>query len=58
MRARRRARERPGLGPPPAWAQRLKRSQTIRRGVSAADHAIRAGDRPSGGGGVDLSEGE
>jgi type IV secretion system protein TrbL len=42
-------------GPPP-WAQRLKRSQTINRGVTAADHAIRSGDRPSGGSQVDLSE--
>jgi len=43
---------------PPAWAQRMKRSQTINRGVTAADHAIRSGDRPSGGSQVDLSEGE
>jgi type IV secretion system protein TrbL len=43
---------------PPAWASRMKRNQTINQGVSAADHAIRSGDHPSGGGGVDLSEGE
>jgi type IV secretion system protein TrbL len=43
---------------PPAWAQRMKRGQTINRGVSAADHAIRSGDRPSGGQQVDLSDGE
>ncbi len=43
---------------PPAWAQRMKRSQTINRGVTAADHAIRSGDRPSDGSQVDLSEGE
>ena len=36
----------------------MKRNQTISRGVSAAEHAIRSGDHPSGGGGVDLSEGE
>ena len=42
----------------PAWAQRIKRSQTINHGVTAADHAIRSGDRPSGGSQVDLSEGE
>jgi len=42
---------------PPAWAQRMKRSQTINRGVAAADHAIRSGDRPSGGHQADLSEG-
>jgi type IV secretion system protein TrbL len=43
---------------PPAWASRMKRNQTINQGVSAADHAIRSGDHPSGGGGIDLSEGE
>ena len=43
---------------PPAWAQRMKRSQTINRGVTAADHAIRSGDRPSGGHQVNLSDGE
>jgi type IV secretion system protein TrbL len=43
---------------PPAWAQRMRRGQTINRGVTAADHAIRSGDRPSGGSQVDLSEGE
>jgi type IV secretion system protein TrbL len=42
----------------PAWARRMQRGQTINRGVSAADHAIRSGDRPSSGSGVDLSEGE
>ncbi len=43
---------------PPAWARQMKRNQTISHGASAAEHAIRSGDRPSGGGGVDLSEGE
>jgi type IV secretion system protein TrbL len=43
---------------PPAWAQRMKRGQAINRGISAANHAIRSGDRPSGGHQVDLSEGE
>jgi type IV secretion system protein TrbL len=42
----------------PAWAQRMKRNQTISRGITATDHAIRSGDRPSSGSGVDLSEGE
>jgi type IV secretion system protein TrbL len=36
----------------------MKRSQTISRGVSAVEHAIRSGDHASAGGGVDLSEGE
>lgn len=42
----------------PDWARRMKRDQTISRGVSAAHQAIRSGDHPSSGGGVDLSEGE
>jgi type IV secretion system protein TrbL len=42
----------------PAWARRMQRSQTINRGASAAHQAIRSGDRPSGGSGVDLSEGK
>jgi type IV secretion system protein TrbL len=45
-------------GQPPAWARRMKRNQTISHGVTAADRAIRSGDRPSSGGGVDLSEGD
>ena len=49
---------RPTASAPPAWAPRMKRNQTISRGVSVADHAIRSGDRPSGGASVDLSEGE
>ena len=42
----------------PAWARRMQRGQTINRGASAANHAIRSGDRPSSGSAVDLSEGE
>ena len=42
----------------PAWVRRMKRNQAISQGVNAAEHAIRSGDHPSGGGGVDLSEGE
>jgi len=42
----------------PDWARRMKRHQAISRGASAADHAIRSGDRPGGGHAVDLSEGE
>ena len=42
----------------PAWAQRMRRSQTISQGTNAAHQAIRAGDHPSSGGGIDLSEGE
>ena len=46
-----------GAGPP-AWARRMKRNQTISRGVAAANHAVRSGDHPASGSGVDLSEGE
>ena len=42
----------------PAWAQQMKRDQTITRGAAAVEQAVRAGDRPTSGGGVDLSEGE
>ena len=42
----------------PAWAQQMKREQTVTRGAAAAEQAVRAGDRPTSGGGVDLSEGD
>ena len=47
-----------GASGPPAWARRMKRNQSISQGVNAANPAIRSGDHPSSGGGVDLSEGE
>jgi type IV secretion system protein TrbL len=40
----------------PAWATRMRRRQTASHGVSAAGHALRSGDHPSGGSSVDLSE--
>jgi type IV secretion system protein TrbL len=43
---------------PPAWAARMKRSQTVSRGVSAATNAVRSSDHGGGGASVDLSEGE
>lgn len=43
---------------PPAWAQRMKRSQTASHGVSAATHAVRSGDHGGGGASVNLSEGD
>jgi len=43
---------------PPAWARRMKREQTIQRGVTAADHAIRSGDQSGSGHQADLSERE
>jgi type IV secretion system protein TrbL len=45
-----------GTSGPPAWARRMKRNQTIGHGGTAAGHAIRSGDHPSSGSGVDLSE--
>jgi type IV secretion system protein TrbL len=45
-------------GSPPAWATRIKRSQTVSHGVSAATHAVRSGDSSGGGASVDLSQGE
>lgn len=43
---------------PPAWATRMKRSQTASHGVSAATQAVRSGDHGGGGASVNLSEGE
>lgn len=45
-------------GGPPAWAARMKRSQTLSHGASAATHAVRSADHGGGGASVDLSEGE
>jgi type IV secretion system protein TrbL len=41
---------------PPAWAKRMKRSQSMSHGVSAAAHAVRSGDAHGGGSSVNLSE--
>jgi type IV secretion system protein TrbL len=41
---------------PPAWAQRMKRAQTMRHGVSTAVHTVRSGDSHGGGHSVDLSQ--
>jgi type IV secretion system protein TrbL len=43
---------------PPAWATRMKRSQTASHGMSAATQAVRSGDHGGGGASVNLSEGE
>ena len=42
---------------PPAWAQRMKRSQQMTHGVQAAAHAVRSGDSHGGGASINLSEG-
>jgi type IV secretion system protein TrbL len=59
------ARPLPGGGPPsstnnapPAWAERMRRHQSMSHGASAAGSALRAGDHGGGGHSVDLSEGE
>lgn len=41
---------------PPDWAKRMKRSQSLSHGVSAAGHAVRSGDAHGGGSSVNLSE--
>jgi type IV secretion system protein TrbL len=43
-------------GGPPAWAKRVKRSQTMSHGVQTAAHAVRSGDSHGGGSSVNLSE--
>ncbi|WP_299560068.1 P-type conjugative transfer protein TrbL [uncultured Sulfitobacter sp.] len=43
-------------GSPPAWARSIRRSQAMSHGVSAATHALRAGDSPGSGTSVSLSE--
>ena len=40
-------------GAPPAWAARMKRSQTMSHGATAAAHAVRSGDH--GGGSMSVS---
>lgn len=44
--------------PPPAWAQRARRSQIVSRGVSTAMNAVRSGDAHGAGHSVNLSEKE
>ena len=41
---------------PPDWAKRMKHSQALSHGVSAAGHAVRSGDSHGGGSSVNLSE--
>jgi len=48
----------PSPGAPPAWAARMRRSQAVSQGASAATHAVRSGDADGGGASVDLREGE
>ena len=48
----------PSAGRPPAWATRMKRSQAVSHGASAASQSIRSADHGGGGASVDLSQGE
>jgi type IV secretion system protein TrbL len=53
----------PGAGPSgstaaPSWARRMQRTQTMTQGATAATNALRAGDHPSSGNSIDLSEGD
>lgn len=41
---------------PPAWAQRLKRQQTVSHGAAAAAHAVKSGDSHGGGTSVSLHQ--
>jgi type IV secretion system protein TrbL len=43
-------------GGAPAWAQQLRRSRAMSHGVTAAAHAVRAGDSHGGGSSISLSE--
>ncbi|MER8421092.1 P-type conjugative transfer protein TrbL [Mesorhizobium sp. M1329] len=47
-----------GSSTPPAWAKRMKRSQTVSHGVSAVSHAVRSGEPHGGGSSINLSEGD
>jgi type IV secretion system protein TrbL len=44
--------------PSPAWAQRIRRGQTLSHSASATAHALKSGDSHGGGHSVDLSQGE
>ncbi len=43
-------------GSPPAWAQRMQRSQALNHGTTMAAHAVRSGDSHGSGSSINLSE--
>ena len=43
-------------GSPPAWAQQMRRSQTLNHGTTMTAHAVRSGDSHGSGSSVNLSE--
>jgi type IV secretion system protein TrbL len=48
--------EAPATSSPPAWAQRMKRHQTMSHGATAAAHAVKSGDSHGGGASVSLRQ--
>ena len=48
--------ETPTTSSPPAWAQRMKRHQTMNHGARAAAHAVKSGDSHGGGASVSLRQ--
>jgi type IV secretion system protein TrbL len=46
----------PASSSPPAWAQRMRRGQTIGTGISTTANAVRSGDHGGGSTNLDLSE--
>jgi type IV secretion system protein TrbL len=46
----------PATSSPPAWAQRMKRHQTMSHGATAAAHAVKSGDSYGGGASVSLRQ--
>ena len=46
----------PATASPPAWAQRMKRHQTMSHGATAAAHAVKSGDSHGGGASVSLHQ--
>ncbi len=48
----------PSSSSPPAWAQRMKRRQTMSHGATTAAHAVRSGDSHGGGASISLRQDE
>jgi type IV secretion system protein TrbL len=48
----------PSPSSPPAWAQRMKRRQSMNHGATAAAHAVRSGDSHGGGASISLRQDE
>jgi type IV secretion system protein TrbL len=48
----------PAPSSPPAWAQRMRRHQTMTHGATTAAHAVRTGDSHGGGASISLRQDE